>query len=78
MKLSITWKGKLVGFIREPKPDNLRLYGRWEPMSGADTICFISTLMDGEEPVAVIVGEGTEGIVEFAPDDWIEIRPTLT
>ena len=79
-KLPIVWNGKLVGYIADPKPDNLRHYGRWEPVKGTDVEDFISALMDGEEAVHVLVGEGAskyEGTVESAPDRWIEIHPVF-
>jgi hypothetical protein len=72
---SIYWKGRLVGYLREPSVDMFELYGQWEPAPEDPCQAILAAIT--KHAVSVVVNDPLAstpcGVVEMVPDHEITI-----
>ena len=80
--IPISWQNQLVGRIEDPKPDNLRLYGRWRATDSETARQFADAVSNGERDVWITLGAGDAasracvsslGHDKQLSDTWIEL-----
>ncbi len=70
--LSVSWDGRVVGWIGGPRFDFPHWYGQWVPAESEATDSFLSVLrqaVDDGDGLAVVLGDAMPATVYVHPSD---------
>jgi hypothetical protein len=71
-KWSLTWNGRVVGWIDDPSFDQPFYYGRWVPDQSPEAVTFLAALAEAvarDDGLDVLLDDKLQGQVMSLPDD---------